>query len=117
MPTCLAVVIYGCQQGGTCWNLIQGKDPEFFGGATNAWNWSFCSYEDLFQGCPARPHLQRVWGFLLPTDRTPSVIKSLHRLRGTVDTVSAHHQITGAACQRGTAELAYDMGDRQLRLG
>ena len=65
----------------------------------------FCD-EDLFQGCPARPHHPRVWGFLLPADRTPSVIKSLNRLRGTVDTVSAHHQITGAACQRGTAELA-----------
>ena len=35
-----------------------------------------------------------------------TIVMGLHRLRGTVDTVSAHHQITGAACQRGTAELA-----------
>ena len=41
MPTCLAVVIYECQQGGTCWNLFKISNPEFFGGAKNAWNWSF----------------------------------------------------------------------------
>jgi len=56
------------QQGGTCWNLIQGNNPEFFGGANNAWNWSFCPYKDLFQECPPRPHHPRVWGFLLPAD-------------------------------------------------
>jgi len=64
------VILMG-QQGGTCWNLIQGNNPEFFGGANNAWNWSFCPYKDLFQECPPRPHHPRVWGFLLPTDRTP----------------------------------------------
>jgi len=41
----------------------------------------------------------------------------LNRLRGRKDTVSAHHQITGAACQRGTAEPTRDMGDRQTWLG
>jgi len=96
------VILMG-QQGGTCWNLWK-RTPNF--SVVRYVLASVILPEDLFQNCPPRPHLQRVWGFLLPTDRTPSVIKSLDRLRGTVDTVSAHHQITGAACQRGTAELA-----------
>ena len=97
------------QQGGTCWNAESGQpNPEFFGGVM-VLELAFRSvvpFAGLFQDCLPRRHHPRVWGFLLPTDRTPSVIKSLNRLRGTVDTVSAHHQITGAACQRGTAELA-----------
>ena len=99
------VILMG-QQGGTCWKLFIGIKPRIFRWCEKCLESVIRRKEDLFQGCPARPHHPRVWGFLLPTDRTPSVIKSLHRLRGTVDTVSAHHQITGAACQRGTAELA-----------
>lgn len=65
------VINYGNMALSARWHLLEShreQRPRIFRWCEQCLELVICSNEDLFQGCPPRPHHPRIWGFLLPAD-------------------------------------------------